>query len=177
MNNPTKSSWKIDVGHSSIQFKVKHIAIAYVSGSFHSFKGRVNTQRADFAGAQIDLEIEAASLSTTNNERDTHLKSDIFFDVEHFPTLTFSGILHKLTNDYELTGMLTIRGIAKGVTLTVDFMGIGNGRFGDTRAGFELSGRINRKDFDLTWNMLTEAGGLIVGEDIKLQMSIELIKD
>ena len=135
----------------------------------------MQTLRADFEDAQVALEIDADSLSTNNNERDTHLKSDLFFDVQHFPKLTFNGILHKRADDYVLTGELTIRGISKNVTLPTEFTGTGKGRFGDVRSGFELTGSINRKDFGLSWSMLTETGGLVVGEEVKLHMDIELI--
>ena len=177
MNDHTKSSWKIDPGHSAVQFKVKHLAIANVWGSFTAFVGTVQTDGEDFANAQVQLEIDAASLGTHNEVRDTHLKSDLFFDVAQFPKLTFSGSLQQAADDYALTGVLTIRGVSKQVTLPTTFTGTTKGRFGETRAGFELAGSINRTDFGLTWNMLTEVGSLIVGEDIKLQMDIELIKD
>ncbi len=177
MNDHTQASWQIDTGHSAIQFKVKHLAIANVTGAFTVFAGTVHTANEDFADAQVNLDIRTDSVNTNNEPRDADLKSATFFDVARFPTITFSGILHKLDEDYELTGDLTIRDITKQVTLATEFTGIGKGRFGDIRAGFDLTGKINRKAFGLTWSMLTEAGGLIVGEDIKLQMSVELIKD
>lgn len=177
MNDHTKSTWKIDPGHSAVQFKVKHLTIANVWGSFTAFVGTVQTDREDFADAQVQFEIDADSLGTHNHMRDTHLKSNLFFDVEQFPKLTFSGSLQKAADDYELTGVLTIRGASKQITLPTAFTGTTIGRFGETRAGFELMGSINRTDFGLTWNMLTEVGSLIVGEDIRLQMDVELIKD
>jgi len=176
MKDNTKLIWKIDPGHSTVQFKVKHMAIANVSGNFGVFEGNAQCQNEDFEGAEINLEIDADSLSTQNKERDDHLRSGIFFDVQQFPKLTFSGSLEKKNDDYELAGDLTIRGITRSIKLGAEFTGTGKGRFGDYRAGFELNGKINRKDFGLTWNMLTETGGLIVGEDIALHMDIELIK-
>lgn len=177
MNTPTTSTWKIDPGHSAIQFKVKHLAIANVSGVFSVFSGTVQTAQDDFADAQVHVVIDAGSLGTNNEVRDTHLKSDIFFDVQQFPQLTFRGTLHKLSGEYALTGLLTIRGVAKQISLATALTGTGKGRWGDTRAGFELTGRINRTDFGLTWNMPTELGGLLLGEDIQLHMDIELIKE
>ncbi|UPK68488.1 YceI family protein [Chitinophaga filiformis] len=173
MKEQTKATWKVDVGHSSVGFKIRHMAIANVSGAFLSFEGMAYTiAQDDFEGASVDFEIKADSLNTNNPERDAHLRSDLFFDVQRFPTINFKGTL---VGD-KLTGNLTIRGVTKEISLEADFTGAGQGRFGDTRAGFELSGKINRKDFGLTWNMLTEAGSLIVGEDVKLDMNIELVR-
>ena len=177
MNSPIKSTWQIDQDHSYIQFSVKHLGIASISGAFTAFAGTVQTERDDFAGAQVQLEIAAASLSTNNELRDGHLKSDVFFDVQRFPKLTFSGVLQKLTEGDVLTGTLTIGEISKQVALQTAFTGTGKGRGGDTRAGFEVVGSLNRTDFGLTWNMLTEIGSLAIGETIKLQMGIELIKE
>jgi len=173
MKEQTKVTWKVDAGHSSVGFKIRHMAIANVSGAFLSFEGMAYTiAQDDFKGASVDFEIKADSLNTNNPERDAHLRSDLFFDVQRFPTINFKGTL---VGD-KLTGNLTIRGVTKEISLEADFTGAGQGRFGDTRAGFELSGKINRKDFGLTWNMLTEAGSLIVGEDVKLDMNIELVR-
>ncbi|MDQ2772036.1 MAG: YceI family protein [Bacteroidota bacterium] len=177
MNNATTSTWKIDPGHSAIQFKIKHLAIANVAGGFVDFAGTVQTDQNDFAGARVLLEIEAASLGTHNEMRDTHLKSDAFLDVQQFPHLTFGGTLHKTAGSYALTGILTLCGVSKSITLEADFTGVGLGRWGDTRAGFAVKGQINRTDFGLTWKMLTDTGSLIVGENINLEMDIELIKE
>lgn len=171
------SSWKIDPGHSIIQFKIKHLALANVSGIFTSFHGTVQTNQADFNGAQVHIDIDVASLTTNNEVRDTHLKSDSFLDVQQFPRLLFKGNLHRVADDYALAGELTIRNIAQRVELDVAFTGTGKGRFGDTRAGFEVNGQVNRTDFGLTWSMLTEMGSLVVGEVIKLNMDIELIEE
>lgn len=177
MNEQTRSTWKIDAGHSAIRFKVKHLAIANVLGTFIAFDGTAQTDQDDFDGAQVAIDIDVNSLSTNNEVRDTHLKSDSFFNVQQFPKLAFRGTLYKVTDDYELDGELTIRDTTKPVKLDVAFTGTGKGRFGDDRAGFELSGQLNRTDFGLTWSMLTETGSLVVGEDIKLNMDIELIKE
>ena len=177
MNHPTTSTWNVDPGHSAVQFKVQHLAIANICGAFLAFAGTVQTDRDDFADAQVQMELEVASLSTNNALRDTHLKSDVFFDAQQFPTLTFSGVLRKLADQYALTGLLTIRGVAKEVTLAAALTGTGIGRWGDTQAGFALTGTLNRTDFGLTWNMLTELGGLLIGEEIGLQLDVELIKE
>jgi polyisoprenoid-binding protein YceI len=168
-------NWEVDLGHSTVQFKVKHMAIANVSGTFNTFEGQVKSEGNDFENAAVSFKIEAQSLSTNNKERDQHLRSELFFDTQQFPHLIFAGRLVKGLNDYELLGDLTIRDVTKPVTLQGEFTGLGKGRFGDERAGFELNGKINRKDYGLTWSMLTETGSLIVGEEIKLHMDIELI--
>jgi polyisoprenoid-binding protein YceI len=173
MKEQANTTWKVDAGHSSVGFKIKHLAISNVSGAFLNFEGHVYSLAPDyFEGAAVDFEIQADSLNTNNAERDAHLRSGLFFDVQQFPTISFKGRL--IGN--QLTGHLTIRNVTREVTLEAAFTGLGKGRFGDTRAGFELNGKINRKDFDLTWSMLSEAGNLIVGEDVKLDMNIELIQ-
>jgi polyisoprenoid-binding protein YceI len=170
------AKWTIDTGHSEVQFKVKHLAISNIAGTFKMFSGNVKSGNEDFNNAEVECIIDADSLDTNNVQRDKDLKSDVFLDTQRFPTITFVGTLKKNAGDYVLTGDLTIRGIVKKVALPTEFTGIGIGRFNDERAGFEVDGKINRKDFGLTWNMLTETGGLIVGEDIKLHFDIELTK-
>ena len=177
MNDQTRPNWTIDAGHSAIQFKVKHLAIANVLGDFTTFEGSVQTDQDDFDGAQVQITIDVHSLRTNNAVRDAHLKSDSFFAAEQFPKLTFRGILHKVADEYELAGDLTIRDTTNPVQLAVAFTGAGKGRFGDERAGFEVSGQLNRTDFGLTWSMLTETGNLVVGELIRLNLAIELIKE
>lgn len=173
MKEQTKTTWKVDTGHSSVGFKIRHMAIANVTGAFQNFDGMVqSTGPDDFEAAAIDFEIRADSLTTNNTERDAHLRSGLFFDVEQFPVISFKGMLH----GDNLSGDLTIRNVTRAVSLEAIFTGSGQGRFGEARAGFELTGKINRKDFGLTWSMLTEAGSLIVGEDVKLEMNIELIR-
>lgn len=170
------AKWTIDTGHSEVQFKVKHLAISNISGTFTMFNGNVKSEHEDFDNAEVECVIDADSLTTNNIQRDKDLKSDIFLDTQQFPVITFKGALKKRASDYELTGDLTIRDTVKKVTMNTEFTGIGKGRFHDERAGFEVNGKINRKDFGLTWNMLTETGGLVVGEDIRLHFDIELIK-
>jgi len=171
-----KTKWNIDAGHSEIQFKVKHLAIANVSGTFRSFRGAIQTEGDDFNNAVIQFEMDTASLDTNNAQRDKDLKSNIFFDAEQFTTIAFKGTLTKEDEDYKLTGDLTILKTTKRVVLDVEHTGTGIGRFNDKRAGFDLSGKINRKDFGLNFNLLTEAGSLVVGEEVKIQCSIEAIE-
>lgn len=169
----TKTKWTVDTIHSLVEFKVKHLAISTVSGKFKIFDGEVLSDGDNFNQAEINFHIDANSLDTGHTERDGHLKAPEFFDTVQFPDITFKGIL----NDDKLTGALTIREVTKNVIMDVEFGGVGKGRFGDIRAGFEVSGKINRKDFGLTWSLLTETGGLVVGEEVKLHFDIQLKQD
>jgi polyisoprenoid-binding protein YceI len=172
----TTSKWVIDPMHSEIQFKVRHLAISNVTGTFRKFQGSLTSESEDLANGVVDVSIQAASIDTNNPDRDGHLRSEIFLDAERYPLMRYEGILQKEVGEYLLKGTLTIRDITLPVTLPVSFTGVGKGRFGDERAGFEASGVIHRKDFGLTWNMVTEGGGLIVGEDIKLHFDIQMIR-
>jgi len=177
MAENNQANWKIDTGHSEIQFKVKHLAISNVAGTFKVFSGGMLTKNEDFDGAVVNCIIDVSSLDTNNTQRDGHLKSEGFFNPQKFPEITFEGQLKKKNDDYELAGDLTIRETTKHIVMEAELTGTGKGRFNDTRAGFEITGKITRKDFGLTWNILTEAGGLVIGEDIKLHFDIELIKE
>lgn len=176
MTENTKSNWIVDMNHSALQFKVKHLGLSNVSGTFKSYKGNVQTENDDFIDAEVSLEMDADSIDTKLDERDNFLKSPHFFDTQKYPKIIFSGKLKKGADSYELEGELTIREAKRNVNLAVEYNGIVKGRFGELRAGFEVTGKINRKDFGLTWNLLTEAGGIIAGEEIKLHFDIEIIK-
>ena len=175
----TKTTWGVDTTHSEVQFKVKHLVIATVTGAFKKFSGSINTESNDFDGAIANFSIEANSIDTNQPDRDTHLKSPDFFAAEQYPSIEFkNGVLKKIGEDsYQLTGPLTIRETTKEVTLDVEFGGTMKDPWGNIKAGFELNGKINRKDFGLSWNALTEAGGMVVGEDVKLHLNIELVKN
>ena len=169
-------NWTADVNHSEVQFKVKHLAIANVAGIFNTFNCNVETKNEEFKDAKVSFELDTASINTKLGDCDNFLKSPQFFDVEKFPKITFNGTLEKDAGMYELVGELTIRDVKRTVKLEVEFNGTGQGRFGDTRAGFEVKGKINRKDYGLTWSMLTDSGSLIAGEEVKLHFDMELIK-
>lgn len=176
MQEQPTNSWTVDMNHSEVRFKVRHLALSNVAGVFRSFKGQVLSVNEDFEDAKVAFEIETGSIDTNNPERDKHLRTPDFLDTEHFPLMKFSGTIKKEKPGYTLLGDLTIRDTTKPVQLALEYGGTGKGRFGDVRAGFEVSGNINRKDYGLTWNLLTEVGSLVVGEDIKLQFDVELIK-
>jgi polyisoprenoid-binding protein YceI len=170
------TKWNIDTTHSEVQFKVKHLVISTVTGSFKKFSGEVSSESEDFNNATVTLNIEVDSIDTNQADRDGHLKSDDFFAAAQHPTISFAGKVVKSGGDYKLNGDLTIRGVKKSVSLDVEFGGVAKDPWGNTKAGFELNGKVNRKDFGLTWNALTEAGGMVVGEDVKLHMNVELAK-
>jgi len=172
------ATWKIDASHSEITFKVKHLVISTVSGKFNEFDATVEAEKDDFSDAQVSFSAKIDSISTGNEQRDGHLKSADFFDAAGHPELTFKSTALKQVSgsDYELTGDLTIRGTTKPVTLKAEFGGIQNDFYGNTVAGFELTGKINRQEFGLTWSAVTEAGGVVVSDDVKLAVNVELIK-
>jgi polyisoprenoid-binding protein YceI len=170
--------WKIDPAHSEIQFKVKHLMITTVTGYFRKFDLVVETEDEDFTKAKrIDFTAEATSIDTNSEQRDTHLRSADFFDVEKFGQIRFAGkALERFGTDYKLSGDLSIRGVTKPVTVNVHFGGIVVDPYGQTKAGFEVEGKISRKEFGLVWNAMTEAGQVVVGDDIRLLCEIQLIR-
>lgn len=172
------ATWKIDKAHSEIKFKVKHLVVSTVTGQFNEFDAIVESDKPDFSDAKISFEAEVNSINTKNEQRDNHLKSADFFDAENHPQITFSSksIEKKSDTDYKVTGEITIRGTKKEITLDVVYNGTVKG-FGDVDvAGFEMTGKLNRFDFGLKWNTLTEAGGVVVGEDVKIEIAVELNK-
>jgi polyisoprenoid-binding protein YceI len=173
-----ETKWAIDPTHTKVNFKVKHLMISNVSGYFNEFDGNVTTEGDDFASAKISFSLNASSIDTQMPDRDAHLKSPDFFDAEKFPKIDFTGTGMKDLGDdmYELTGDLTIKDVTKPVTLTVEFGGIMADPWGNVKAGFSINGKINRKDFGLNWNAALEAGGVLVGEEVKISGEIELAK-
>ena len=170
--------WKIDTTHSEIAFKVKHLVISTVTGKFNEFEGSIAAEKEDFSDAKINFSARIDSITTGNEQRDGHLKSADFFDAAGHPTMDFvsTSFTHKGGSDYIMTGDLTIRGTTRPVELAVEFGGIQNDFYGNTVAGFELSGKINRQDFGLAWSAVTEAGGIVVSDEVKLAINVELIK-
>lgn len=170
--------YKIDPMHSEITFKVKHLMITNVTGSFQQFDATMDANAEDFSDAKISFEADINSISTGNEQRDTHLKSDDFFSAEQFPKLSFTStsFTHKGGSDYVLNGDLTIKGNTKPVSLNVEFGGRMTDFYGQDKAGFEISGKINRSEFGLTWSAVTEAGGVVVSDEIKLNLAVQMVK-
>jgi polyisoprenoid-binding protein YceI len=172
------TKWAIDPVHSEIGFKVKHMMFTNVSGKFREFEANAELDEDDFSNAKINFSADAASITTGNDERDKHLKSADFFDVEKFPKLEFMATsMKKVSGDeYELAGDLTIHGVTRPVKLNVEYGGAMKDPWGNTKAGFTIMGKINRKDWGLNWNTALEAGGVLVGEDVRLQIEVQLAK-
>lgn len=172
------TKWTIDPAHSEIHFKVKHMMVSTVTGAFNEFEGEAETENDDFQGASISFAANIASISTNNAQRDEHLKSDDFFNAEQFPQMTFksSAFTKESDGDYKLVGDLTIRDNTHEVSLDVEYNGTVVDPYGQTKAGFEITGVINRKDFGLQWGAVTEAGSVVVSDKVKLALNIQLLK-
>jgi polyisoprenoid-binding protein YceI len=173
------TTWLIDPMHSEVQFKVKHLVISTVTGAFNSFAGSAQTEGDDFQNAQVEVSLDVDSVNTSQDARDQHLRGEDFFDAAQFPTITFKSTSFTKAGgneQYKLTGDLTIKGVTKSVTLDVEHGGTAVDFYGNTKAGFEATGKINRKEFGLTWGGVTEAGAIVVGEEVKLIFNIQLAK-
>lgn len=170
--------WKIDPAHSEIQFKVKHLMITTVTGYFRKFDLEVETQTEDFNSAsRIEFTADIDSIDTNNQQRDQHLKSADFFNGEEHGQLKFVGKKYEGSGDEaKLTGDLTIRGVTKPISLNVEFGGIVVDPYGQTKAGFTVTGKLSRKEFGLTWSAVTEAGQVVVSDEIRIHAEIQLIK-
>ncbi|MBK9511125.1 MAG: YceI family protein [Cytophagaceae bacterium] len=166
--------WKIDPMHSEVQFKVKHLMISTVTGDFKAYDATAETEGDDsFENAKISFSAQIDSISTGNEQRDGHLKSPEFFDAEKFPALTFESTSY---DGSTLRGNLTIKDVTKEISLAAEFGGLMTDFYGQTKAGFEISGKINRQDFGLTWSAVTEAGGVVVSDEVKLILNVQLTK-
>jgi polyisoprenoid-binding protein YceI len=174
----TQTKWGIDTTHTEVQFKVKHLVISTVTGAFKKFSGDVVTESDDFNNALVNFSLDVNSIDTNQSDRDAHLKSEDFFASAQYPSITFSNGTLKLISgtEYALEGDLTIRNNTKRVVLNVEYGGIMVDPWGNTKAGFEINGKINRKEFGLSWNAITEAGGMVVSDEVKLHLNVELAK-
>ena len=193
-----KTKWAVDPMHSEVQFKVKHLVISTVTGTFKVFDGSLETENEDFSDAEINFSLDVNSLDTNQADRDAHLRSADFFEAEKYPKITFqSTFFEKVEDDsqveqtaqhsanlrdsanakgYKLKGDLTIRDVTKPVTFDVEFGGTATDFYGNVKAGFEVSGKINRKQFGLVWNGITEAGAIVVGEDLRLNINVQFAR-
>ncbi len=175
---PATTTWNIDPAHSSAEFKVKHMMISNVKGSFSGLSGKLTEHATDSTLSSVEASIPVASISTGDPQRDGHLKSADFFDAEKYPTLDFKSTKVMRKGDaYEVTGDLTIHGVTKPATFAVDGPSApGKDPWGNTRIGLSATAKINRKDFGLGWNATLETGGLLVGEEIAITLEVEFIK-
>lgn len=173
-----RTTWKIDPAHSQIEFAVRHMMITTVKGRFSGVEGTVAIDEADPSNSTVEVRIDAATIDTRDAQRDTHLRSADFFDVAQFPHVTFTSkrIADRGGNAFKLVGDLTIHGVTREVILDVIEEGRGKDPWGGERAGFSASTKINRKDYGLHWNQTLETGGLLVGEEVKIFLELELVK-
>lgn len=177
-NTTTKTTWKVDNAHSEIVFKVRHMMMTNVKGEFLDFDASILTDGNDFSTGAVNVSIDASSINTNNADRDGHLKSGDFFDAEKHEKISFVSTSMKKKNEEEftLTGDLTIKGVTKSIDLDVEFGGILKDPWGNDRAGFSINGSLNRKDFGLNWNAALEAGGVLVGENVKINAEVQFVK-
>jgi polyisoprenoid-binding protein YceI len=172
-----KTKWAIDPMHSELTFKVKHLMISNVKGEFRKFDAVVESNGKDFSGATVKATIDASSIDTNSGDRDVHLKSADFFDAVNHKDLVFEGTTEKSGNGYQLKGNLTMKGITKPVTLDVEFGGMMKDPYGNEKAGFSFSGKINRKEWGLNWNAALETGGVMVSDEVKINGEVQLIRN
>jgi polyisoprenoid-binding protein YceI len=172
------TKWILDPTHSELGFKIKHLMITNVSGSFKDFQVVVDTKNEDFSTAQILATIEMASIFTNNTQRDEHLRNSDFFSVSEFPQLTFKSTGVEIIDgeNFEVTGDLTMKGITKPVTLNVEYSGVTKDPWGGERVGFVVTGKIKRSEWGVSFNGLLESGGMMLGEEVKLHSEIQLVK-
>ncbi|MEI6621203.1 MAG: YceI family protein [Actinomycetes bacterium] len=186
LNNPTTGSdysqatgtWTIDASHSSLGFSVRHAMVAKTRGRFNDFEGTITLDGANPTASTAAVTIKSESFDTQSAERDAHIKSADFLDVEQYPELTFasSAITVKGEDEFVLVGDLTVRGVTRPVSLDVQLLGVSKDPWGGTRIGFEAETEISRKDFGLTWNVALETGGVLVGDKVKITIDVEAVK-
>ncbi len=176
MNTKKKTTWALDPTHSELTFKVRHMMITNVKGEFKNFS--VDIDGDDIFHSALKVQIDAASINTNNNDRDQHLKSADFFDVENHKDIEFksSSFSQKDDNEYLLKGMLTMKGVSKEVAIPVEFGGINKDPWGNEKAGFSIEGKINRKDWGLNWNAALETGGVLVSDEVKIAGELQFVK-
>jgi polyisoprenoid-binding protein YceI len=174
----TRTIWAVDAAHSNIEFSVRHLMITSVKGRFADVRGTVAFNEHDFADVEVDVTVGAASVDTRMPQRDDHLRSSDFFDVEQFPTLTFKSrrAVARAAGELTLVGDLTIRGVTREVEFDVTSQGTQADPWGGRRAGFEATAKIKRSDFGLTWNQALEMGGVAVGDEVKISIDLQLVQ-
>jgi len=173
----SKTTWKLDPSHTLVEFSAKHLMITTVKGRFTDVEGVIHADERDVTKSSVEATLKAVSIDTRTEQRDNHLRSADFLEVEKYPDITFrSTRIEGSRKEFKLTGDLTIRGVTKPVTLDVTFEGQTKDPWGGERVGFSASGKIDRREFGLTWNVVLEAGGLTVGNDIKINIEVEAVK-
>ena len=174
----TTTKWVLDTTHSEVQFKIKHLLISTVTGQFNKFEGTIETEEDDFTTAKAHFAADVNSISTNNEQRDAHLKSGDFFDAENYPQLTFEAEKTEKVDDenYRIYGTFTLRGISKKIILNGEFGGSIQDPWGNTRVGFSVNGKINRKDFGVNFGLVTETGGVALANEVKILVNAQFVK-
>jgi polyisoprenoid-binding protein YceI len=173
----TRTTWKLDPSHTAVEFSAKHLMISTVKGRITDIEGTIYTDEKNPRNSSVEVTLKAASLDTRTDQRDQHLRSADFLDVEKYPEIKFRSTRIEGDKDsFKLTGDLTIRDVTRPITLDVEFEGAGKDPWGGERVGFSAKGKIDRRDFGLTWNQALETGGVVVGNDIKISLEVEAIK-
>jgi len=177
-NQKITGTWGVDNVHSNVDFTVNHLVISQVNGSFSDYSGSIKNEGDSFESAQVEFNIKTSSISTNNEMRDNHLRSDDFFNAEEYPEITFKSNNIEKTADssYNINGDLTIRDVSKPVTFTAKIGGIAKDGYGNTKLGLRVSTTINRFDYNLKWNQLTEAGGVTVGKEVDINANLQFAK-
>ena len=174
----SQTTWTVDKSHSKVGFSVSHLVITDVDGFFKDYEAQISSNGDDFSTANVELKVNTSSIFTDNEKRDDHLRSDDFFNSEKYPQMTFKGKSMKKVGDkkYKLTGDFTIRDVTKQITLDVTYNGMVKDPWGNTKAGFKITGEIDRFDYNLKWDKAIEAGSLVVGKDVELVIDLQLVK-
>ncbi|MEO6528758.1 MAG: YceI family protein [Gemmatimonadaceae bacterium] len=177
LDTDTRATWTLDPSHSAVEFSARHMMITTVKGRFAELTGTIVADDQDFSRSEVDVTITVASIDTRSDQRDGHLRSADFLDVEHFPELTFRStrIDGASKESFRLTGDLTIRGTTRPITLDVTYEGAGQDPWGGTRMSFSAAGKIDRRDYGLTWNVGLEAGGILVSNEVKIQIEAQAV--
>ena len=172
------ANWNLDASHSEIEFKVRHMMISTVKGSFTSFDVKLTTESEDLKNSSIEVSIDIESINTKNEQRDQHLKSGDFFNVAEFPKITFQSTAIEQLNEeeFKVTGDLTVKGVTKSITFDAELGGVAKDPWGNLKAGYTIKGAINRADFDLSWNAALETGGVMVSEEVKFTADVQFVK-
>lgn len=173
-----QKTWAIDPAHSKIEFSVSHMVISSVTGFFKQFEGKAISEGEDFTNARVEVLIEASSIDTNNEQRDAHLKSEDFLDVGKQPKITFHSTSIRKTGDntYKITGNFSLRGVTKSIELDVKHNGTVKDTYGNTRAGFKVTGQVNRKDYGVNWHAVLDNGGLVAGDVLDINANVEIVQ-
>jgi polyisoprenoid-binding protein YceI len=178
INTMETTKWTLDPTHSELHFKVRHLMVSWVTGAFQKFEATLETEGEDLSTAKVKFTADVNSISTNNDQRDAHLKTGDFFDSANHPEVHFEskGLVKVKDDQYKIQGDLTLRGITKNIILDVEFGGVAKDPWGNTRTGFSVTGKINRREFGVNFSMVSETGGVLLGEDVTINANVQFVK-